>query len=105
MANAFTDDNFKAEVLTADLPVMVDFWAVWCGPCQMMAPVIDKLAKDYEGKIKIGKLNVEENPQTASQYGIMSIPAFKIFKDGQVVSEFVGAMGEDDLKAKIEEVL
>ena len=102
MAQAFTDDNFQDEVINSDIPVLVDFWAVWCGPCQMMGPVIEKLAEEYAGKCKIGKLNVEEASATASKYGIMSIPAFKIFKGGQVVDEWVGAMSEDDLKAKID---
>lgn len=105
MAKVFTDSNFSSEVLSSDIPVLVDFWAVWCGPCQMMGPVIEKLAQEYEGRCKIGKLNVEEEPQTANAYGIMSIPSFKIFKNGQVVSEFVGGMSESDLRAKIEAVL
>lgn len=105
MANIFNDQNFQEEVLESDIPVLVDFWAVWCGPCQMMAPTIEKLSEEYEGKVKIGKLNVEDSPQTSSQYGIMSIPAFKIFKGGQVIEEFVGAMSESDLKAKIDSVI
>lgn len=105
MAATFNDQNFQQEVIDSDIPVLVDFWATWCGPCQMMAPVIEKLAEEYSGKIKIGKLDVEENSQIASQFGIMSIPAFKIFKNGQVAEEFIGAMSENDLRARIEEVL
>ncbi len=102
MATAFTDDTFQSEVLESEIPVLVDFWATWCGPCQMMSPIVEELAKEYEGKMKIGKLDVEENPQTAEKYQIMSIPALKIFKNGEVVEDMVGAMGADKLKEKIE---
>ncbi len=105
MAKTFTDDNFQEEVLNSDIPVLVDFWAVWCGPCQMMGPVIEKLAEEMEGKVKIGKLNVEDSPNTATKYGIMSIPAFKVFKNGEVTHEFVGAMSAEELKNKLEAVL
>ncbi len=106
MANTFTDQNFQ-EVLNSDIPVLVDFWAPWCGPCQMMSPIIDKLAEEYEGKAKIGKVNVDEpsNQQLITKYGIQGIPAFKIFKGGKVVAEFVGARGEDEIKAEIDKVL
>lgn len=102
MAATFNDDNFEAEVLKSDIPVLVDFWAPWCGPCQMMGPVIEELAKEYEGKMKIGKLDVEEAPETAAKYQIMSIPALKIYKGGEVVEEMVGAMGKDALQEKID---
>lgn len=105
MAQTFTDENFQNEVLNSDLPVLVDFWAIWCGPCQMMTPVIEKLAEDFKGKVKVGKLNVEENPMMASKYGIMSIPALKVFKGGNVIAEFVGAMSLDELKRRVEEVI
>jgi len=94
----FTDQNFDQEVLKSDKPVLVDFWAPWCGPCQMMGPIIEELAKEMEGKAKIGKMNVDENSRIASEYGIMSIPALKIFKNGKVVKEFVGAQSKDALK-------
>lgn len=102
MAKEFTDQNFDQEVLKSDKPVLVDFWAPWCGPCQMMGPIIDELAKEMEGKAKVGKLNVDENNATASNFGIMSIPALKIFKGGQVVKEFVGVQNKDVLKSELE---
>lgn len=105
MAHVFTDDNFQAEVLECDIPVLVDFYAAWCGPCQAMAPVVDELSKEYEGKIKIGKLDVEASQETAGKYGIMSIPAFKIFKAGKVVSEKMGAMSKADFVSWIESLL
>lgn len=102
MAHTFTDANFSTEVLNATEPVLVDFWATWCGPCQMMGPIIEDLAKEYEGKMKIGKLDVDQNQETAQKYGIMSIPSLKIFKNGAIVAEMVGALPKDALKAKIE---
>lgn len=100
----FTDQNFDQEVLKSDKPVLVDFWAPWCGPCQMMGPIIDDLAKAMDGKAKIGKINVDENGETAQKFGIMSIPAIKIFKGGQVVKEFVGVQSLDALKSELEKL-
>lgn len=102
MAHEFTDQNFEQEVLKSDKPVLVDFWAPWCGPCQMMGPIINDLAVEMGGKAKVGKLNVDENPDTAAQFGIMSIPSIKIFKDGKVVKEFVGVQNKDGLKTELE---
>ena len=85
MAQQFTDQNFEQEVLKSEKPVLVDFWAAWCGPCQMMGPIIDKLAEEMKDKVKIGKLNVDENRETASDYSVMSIPTLIIFKGGKVV--------------------
>jgi len=98
----FTDQNFDQEVLQSDKAVLVDFWAPWCGPCQMMGPIIENLAGEMEGKAKVGKLNVDEHGATASKYGIMSIPALKVFKNGKVVQEFVGVQSQENLKSALE---
>lgn len=97
MAMEFTKENFDTEVLKSDQPVLVDFWAPWCGPCQIMGPVIDKLSTEM-ATMKIGKLNVDEHPEVASEYGVMSIPTMKVFKGGVVVKEFVGVQEEAALK-------
>lgn len=89
----FTDANFDEQVLKSKLPVMVDFWATWCGPCQMAGPIVDQLADDYKGKTTIGKLDVDENQQTAMKYGVMSIPTVILFKDGKEVGRKVGFAG------------
>jgi len=101
----FTEINFKAEVLDSKLPVLVDFWANWCGPCKMISPVVDELAKEYAGKVKIGKVDVDNNPSIASQYGVMSIPTLIFFKGGKVMSSISGAQNKAALKQKIEENL
>lgn len=101
----FSDTDFKKEVLDSSLPVLVDFWATWCGPCKMIAPILEELAKEYVKKIKIGKLDVDENPKITSQYGIMSIPTLMFFKKGQVIEQLVGALSRSELKRKIEEYL
>jgi thioredoxin 1 len=101
----FTDANFKKEVLESKLPVMVDFWATWCGPCKMIAPIVEELAKEYSGKIKIGKINVEESPKTPSQYGVMSIPTLIFFKEGKVMEQVVGALNKAELKKKIDAII
>lgn len=101
----FTDANFKKEVLESDLPVLVDFWATWCGPCKMIAPFIDELAKEYAGKMKIGKVDVDNNSKVATQYAVMSIPTLIFFKKGKVMQQLVGAASKLELKHKIEENL
>jgi len=99
----FTELNFKKEVLESDLPVLVDFWAAWCSPCKMVAPLIDELAKEYAGKMKMGKVDVDTNPKIATEYGVMSIPTIIFFKNGKVMHQLVGAARKLDLKRKIEE--
>ncbi|MBL4693870.1 thioredoxin [Candidatus Gracilibacteria bacterium] len=98
---AFTDENFEAEVLKSDLPVMVDFFAEWCGPCKMMAPAIDELAKEYDGKWKIGKCDIDASPEMAKKYGIQSIPTILFFKGGEVVDKAMGFQAKDALKEKL----
>jgi thioredoxin 1 len=92
-----TDANFEAEVLASDKPVLVDFWAPWCGPCKMIAPTIDAVANDYSGKVRVGKVNTDDNPKTASSYSISAIPTVLVFKGGQVVDRFVGVVNKDKL--------
>ncbi len=96
-----TDANFREEVLESNLPVLVDFWAVWCAPCSMVAPVVEEIAKEYDGKLKVCKLNVDEAPATASEYGVMSIPTLAVFKNGQIVEKLIGAVPKTTLEEKI----
>jgi thioredoxin 1 len=100
-----TDATFEKEVLQSDTPVVVDFWAEWCQPCQMVGPVIDSLAAEYAGKIKVGKMNVDENVQAPSNYGVMSIPNIIIFKGGKPVKNWVGVQSKDTFKKGIEEAI
>lgn len=101
MALEITDANFEQVVLKSDKPVLVDFWAEWCGPCRMVGPAVEELAKDYEGKAVVGKVNVDNNPNVSAQFGIRSIPALLIFKNGQIVDKQVGAVPKSVLDGKL----
>ncbi len=105
MAIQLSAKNFEAEVKAANVPVLVDFWAPWCGPCQMVAPVVETIAKEYEGKLKVGKVNIDEEPDLAGQYGVMSIPTFMIFDQGKVAGTFTGALPKGKLVEKIQPYL
>lgn len=98
----FTDASWDTEVLQSDKPVLVDFWAEWCGPCRMMGPTIDAVANEYAGRVKVGKLNVDENGGTAMRYGIRGIPTLLLFKNGRVVEQRVGAMGKADVQQMLD---
>ena len=101
----FTTQNFDTEVLKADSPVLVDFYADWCGPCKMMSPVVEQMESLFAGKLKVGKLNVDDNPEIASRYGVMSIPTFLFFRNGELVEQFVGAMPAAAFQAKLSALL
>lgn len=105
MEYKFTSADFEKEVLQSDKPVLVDFFADWCGPCKMMAPVVEQLAEELEGKAKVGKLNIDENMDIAEKYRVMNIPTFLIFKDGQEKERIVGAVSKNELKNKLEQML
>ena len=100
-----SDNEWDAEVLTSDTPVLVDFWAPWCGPCKMVAPVVDELAEEYDGKVKFVKLNTDDNIETASKYGIRSIPTIMVFKGGEAVEQVVGFRPKSELKKSLEKAL
>jgi len=99
------DRDFSSEVLQSDIPVLVDFWATWCGPCQAISPIVEELAKEFLGRIKVAKLNVDENPITPSQYGIRGIPTLILFKDGKIFDQIIGSVPKSRLKAMLEKAL
>ncbi|RME19601.1 MAG: thioredoxin [Bacteroidetes bacterium] len=105
MAQQVNDDNFEQIVLKSDKPVMVDFWAEWCGPCRAIGPIIEELSKEYEGKALVVKLNTDENPITPTNYGIRSIPTLLFFKNGQVVDKLIGAVPKPNIKAKLDALI
>lgn len=105
MALTFTEDNFEDEVLKSDKPVLVDFWATWCGPCRMIAPIIDQLAVEFAGQVKVGKVDVDNNNGIASSYNVRSIPTLIFFKNGQMVDTIVGATSKDAITQKINSLL
>lgn len=100
-----TDDNFEEEVLKSDKPVLIDFWATWCGPCRMIAPIVEEMSAEYDGKAKIGKLDVDSNQQTSIKYGVRSIPTLLLFKDGELKETIIGAVPKTHLVGKLESVL
>ena len=103
MEYTFTSDNFEEEVLKSDVPVLVDMFATWCGPCKMMAPVVAQLAEEYEGTVKVGKLDIDQNVDIVAQYKIMSVPTFLVIKDGEVVKKLIGAVSKEELVEAIDQ--
>ena len=95
------DSNFEDEVIKSDIPVLIDFWAEWCAPCRIIAPIVEEIADEYQGKVKVGKVNVDNNPQTSMNYGIRSIPTLLIFKDGKPVDQLIGAVPKNEIETKI----
>jgi len=102
MALEFKDASFEADVLQSETPVLVDFWAPWCGPCRMLAPTVDAISEEYDGRVKVGKVNTDENPQIATQHQINSIPTLMIFKGGEVVERLVGAIPKEKITEKLD---
>lgn len=100
-----TDKNFDDEVIKSTTPVLVDFWAVWCGPCQMQNPILEEVEKEFEGKVKVGKLNVDENPNIAGKYQVMSIPTLMLFKAGQIVKQMIGVQSKETLVEEFKKVI
>ncbi|MBI5683325.1 MAG: thioredoxin TrxA [Deltaproteobacteria bacterium] len=100
-----SDSNFEAEILKSDMPALVDFWATWCAPCRAIAPIVEEMAETYAGKIKVAKMNVDDNPATPGKYGVRGIPTLILFKNGQVVDQVVGAVPKTQIKSLIDKVL
>ena len=100
-----TDDSFASEVLNSELPVLVDFWAEWCGPCKMVSPMVEELSNEYNGKVKVAKLDVDSNPQTATNYGIRGIPTLLMFKDGSAVDQIVGAVPKTQIAERLDKII
>lgn len=100
-----TDSNFEQEVINSNVPVLIDFWAIWCGPCKVIAPVVEEIASEYEGKLKVGKLDVDNNPNTAVKYGIRSIPTLMVFNNGQVSDQMIGALPKAHIIDRLQKVV
>ncbi|RLB41230.1 MAG: thioredoxin [Deltaproteobacteria bacterium] len=100
-----TDENFEEEILKSDMPALVDFWAEWCGPCKMVSPIVEELAKEYDGKVKVGEMNVDENRQTPAKYGIRAIPTLILFKGGEVAQVIVGAQPKSAIEGELKKLL
>ena len=105
MAVQFTDQNFNEEVIESKIPVLVDIFATWCGPCKMVGPIVEKLAEEFEGKVKVGKLDVDESPETPENYNVMSVPTLLFFKEGELVDQIVGGVAEGTLRDKLNALL
>jgi len=103
--NEFSDENFENEVLNSETPVLVDFWAPWCGPCRIIAPVVEEISEAYEGKLKVGKLNVDDNQQTSMKFGIRSIPTLLVFKNGEVAEQIIGAVPKTEIERVVTKVM
>jgi len=103
--NEFSDDNFETEVLNSDIPVLVDFWAPWCGPCRIIAPVVEELSEALVGKLKVGKLNVDDNQKVSMKFGIRSIPTLLVFKDGEVAEQIIGAVPKTEIERVVSKVM
>ena len=101
----FNDQDFNSNVLESETPVLVDFWAVWCGPCKAIAPIIEEIASDYDGKVKVGKMDVDDNNEVAMKYGIRSIPTLLLFKNGEVVDQVIGNVGKDNIESMLNKAL
>ena len=105
LVNEFTDANFENDVTNSDIPVLVDFWATWCGPCKAIAPIIEEIAKDYKGKVKVGKVDVDQNQNSAMKFGVRSIPTLLILKNGEVVNQIVGSVPKSEISEKLDTII
>ena len=105
LVNEFTDANFENDVTNSDIPVLVDFWATWCGPCKAIAPIIEEIAEDYKGKVQVGKVDVDQNQNSAMKFGVRSIPTLLILKNGEVVNQIVGSVPKSEISEKLDTIL